>query len=39
MKKQISIILIMAHAAFMFTQQESADTLYFSLDEAVQFAM
>ena len=39
MKKQISIILIMAHAAFIFAQQESADTLYFSLDEAVLFAM
>ena len=39
MKRQISIILIMAHAAFIFAQQESADTLYFSLDEAVLFAM
>jgi outer membrane protein TolC len=39
MKKQISIILIMAHAAFMLAQQKSADTLYFSLEEAVLFAM
>jgi outer membrane protein TolC len=29
----------MAHAAFIFAKQESADTLYFSLDEAVLFAM
>ena len=39
MKKQISIILLMAHAAFLFAQQASPDTLYFSLDEAVLFAM
>lgn len=39
MKKQIGIILILAQAAFIFAQQESADTLYYSLDEAVLFAM
>jgi outer membrane protein TolC len=39
MKKQIITILIMAHAAFIFAQQDNADTLYFSLDEAVLFAM
>ena len=39
MKKQISILLIMAHAAFVFAQQESTDTLSFSLDEALLFAM
>lgn len=39
MKKQIGIILILAHSAFIFAQQESADTMYYSLDEAVLFAM
>ena len=39
MKKQIGIILIMAHAAFILAQEKSADTLYFSLDEAVLFAV
>ena len=39
MKKQISFILFMAHATFVLAQQESADTLQFSLDEAVLFAM
>ncbi len=39
MKKQIIILLIMAHSALLMAQQESADTLYFTLDEAVFFAM
>jgi outer membrane protein len=39
MKKQIIILLVMAHSALMLAQQEGADTLYFTLDEAVAFAM
>jgi outer membrane protein len=39
MKKQIIILLVMAHSALLLAQQEGADTLYFTLDEAVSFAM
>jgi len=39
MKKQIVIYLIMAHSVMLMAQQESIDTLYFTLDEAVSFAM
>ena len=39
MKKQIIILLILAHSAIITAQQEAADTLYFSLNEAVLFAM
>lgn len=39
MKKQIISLLFMAHAAFLMAQQDSVDTLYFSLDEAVFFAV
>jgi len=39
MKKQIIIYLIMAHSVMLMAQQESIDTLYFTLDEAVSFAM
>jgi outer membrane protein len=39
MKKQILILLIVGHGAIMMAQQKAADTLYFSLDEAMLFAM
>jgi outer membrane protein len=39
MKKQILILLIVGHGAIMMAQQKTADTLYFSLDEAMLFAM
>jgi outer membrane protein len=39
MKKQIIILMVMAHSALLLAQQEGADTLYFTLDEAVAFAM
>jgi len=39
MKKQMIIVLFMAHSAMVMAQQETSDTLYFSLDEAVLFAM
>jgi outer membrane protein len=39
MKKQIIILLVMAHSALLLAKQEGADTLYFTLDEAVSFAM
>ena len=39
MKKQILILLIVGHGAIMMAQPKAADTLYFSLDEAMLFAM
>jgi len=39
MKKRISFLLLMAHAVFMMAQQDISDTLYFSLEEAVRFAV
>jgi outer membrane protein TolC len=39
MKKQIISLVFMAQAAFLLAQQDSADTLYFSLDEAVFYAV
>lgn len=39
MKKQIIFLLLLAHASLMVAQQKSADTLFFSLNEAVLFAM
>jgi outer membrane protein TolC len=39
MKKQIIFLLIMTHATILLGQQEEADTLYFSMDEALSFAM
>jgi outer membrane protein len=39
MKKQIIILMVMAHSGLLLAQQEGADTLYFTLDEAVAFAM
>lgn len=39
MKKYLIIIMILASTAFVRAQQQYADTLYFTLDEAVQFAM
>ena len=39
MKKQILILLMVGHGAIMMAQQKAADTLYFSLDEAMLFAM
>ena len=39
MKKQIIILVFLAQSALMMAQQAVADTLYFSLNEAVLFAM
>jgi outer membrane protein TolC len=39
MKKKMVILLFLAQSAFIMAQQDSADTLYFSLDEAVFFAV
>jgi len=39
MKKQIVSLLFMAQTAFLVAQQDSADTLFFSLEEAVFFAV
>lgn len=39
MRKHILILLIVAHGVIMMGQQKAADTLYFSLDEAMLFAM
>jgi outer membrane protein TolC len=39
MKKLIIPLVFLAHSAYILAQQASADTLYFSLKEAVLFAM
>ena len=39
MKKKISFLLFLVQAAFLTAQQNSTDTLYFTLDDAVQFAV
>ena len=39
MKKQISIIVFLAQWAILMAQQAGTDTLYFTLNQAVLFAM
>ena len=39
MRKTIVILFVMSHVAILMGQQESTDTLYFSMDEAMLFAM
>ena len=39
MRKQIFIFIILAHTAGVMAQEEGADTLYFSLEESLLFAI